>query len=81
MDEKEAEKKRSLRNEKLRADRTSETEEQRKESLDQLKLTDLARTMPKAPKIRLANDVKTQKLSGNGITKVTILTFQNLAKQ
>ena len=33
MDEKEAEKKRSLRNEKLKADRTSETEEQRKESL------------------------------------------------
>ena len=32
MDEKEAEKKRSLRNEKLKADRTSETEEQRKES-------------------------------------------------
>ena len=30
MDEKEAEKKRSLRNEKLKADRTSETEEQRK---------------------------------------------------
>ena len=33
MDEKEAEKKRSLINEKLKADRTSETEEQRKESL------------------------------------------------
>ena len=33
MDEKEAEKKRSLRNEKLKADRTSETEEQGKESL------------------------------------------------
>ena len=33
MDEKEAEKKRSLRNEKLKADRTSETEEQRKVSL------------------------------------------------
>ena len=32
MDEKEAEKKRSLRNEKLKAGRTSETEEQRKES-------------------------------------------------
>ena len=31
MDEKEAEKKRSLRNEKLKANRTSETEEQRKE--------------------------------------------------
>ena len=30
MDEKEAEKKRSLRNEKLKANRTSETEEQRK---------------------------------------------------
>ena len=33
MDEKEAEKKSSLRNEKLKADRTSETEEQRKETL------------------------------------------------
>ena len=33
MDEKEAVKKGSLRNEKLKADRTSETEEQRKESL------------------------------------------------
>ena len=33
MDEKEAEKKRSLRNEKLKANRTSETEVQRKERL------------------------------------------------
>ena len=33
MDEKEYEKKRSLRNEKLKANRTSETEEQRKERL------------------------------------------------
>ena len=33
MDEKEVEKKRSLRNEKLKANRTSETEEQRKERL------------------------------------------------
>ena len=33
MDEKEAEKKRSRRNEKLKANRTSETEEQRKERL------------------------------------------------
>ena len=33
MDEKEAKKKRSLRNEKLKANRTSEIEEQRKESL------------------------------------------------
>ena len=33
MDEKEAEKKRSLRNEKLKANRTSESEEQRKERL------------------------------------------------
>ena len=33
MDEKEAEKKRSLRSEKLKANRTSETEEQRKERL------------------------------------------------
>ena len=33
MDEKEAENKRSLRNEKLKANRTSETEKQRKERL------------------------------------------------
>ena len=33
MDEKKAEKKHSLRNEKLKANRTSETEEQRKERL------------------------------------------------
>ena len=33
MDEKEAEKKHPLRNEKLKANRTSETEEQRKERL------------------------------------------------
>ena len=33
MDEKETEKNRSLRNEKLKANRTSETEEQRKERL------------------------------------------------
>ena len=33
MDEKEAKKKRSLRNEKLKANRTSETEKQRKERL------------------------------------------------
>ena len=33
MDDKEAEKKRSLRNEKLKANRTLETEEQRKERL------------------------------------------------
>ena len=33
MDDKEAEKKRSLRNEKLKANRNSETEEQRKERL------------------------------------------------
>ena len=33
MDGKEAEKKHSLRNEKLKANRTSETEEQRKERL------------------------------------------------
>ena len=33
MDEKEAGKKRSLRNEKLKANRASETEEQRKETL------------------------------------------------
>ena len=34
MDEKETKKKRSLRNEKLRVNRASETEEQRKETED-----------------------------------------------
>ena len=35
MDKKEAEKKRSFRNEKLNANRTSETEEQRKERAEE----------------------------------------------
>ena len=43
MDEKEAEKKRSLRNEKLKANRTSETEEQRKERLRIRRKKDRAR--------------------------------------
>ena len=47
MDEKEAEKKRSLRNEKLKADRTSGTEEQRKESLRIRREKDRARRRSK----------------------------------
>ena len=47
MDEKEAEKKRSLRNEKLKANRTSETEEQRKESLRIRREKDRARRRTK----------------------------------
>ena len=50
MDEKEAEKKRSLRNEKLKADRTSETEEQRKESLRIRREKDRARRRTKGEK-------------------------------
>ena len=50
MDEKEAEKKRSLRNEKLKADRTSETEEQRKESLRIRHEKDRARRRTKGKK-------------------------------
>ena len=50
MDEKEAEKKRSLRNEKLKADRTSETEEQRKESLRIRRQKDRARRRTKGKK-------------------------------
>ena len=50
MDEKEAEKKRSLRNEKLKADRTSETEEQRKESLRIRREKDRARRRIKGKK-------------------------------
>ena len=50
MDEKEAEKKRSLRNEKLKADRTSETEEQRKESLRIGREKDRARRRTKGNK-------------------------------
>ena len=47
MDEKVAEKNRSLRNEKLKADRTSETEEQRKESLRIRREKDRARRRTK----------------------------------
>ena len=50
MDEKEAEKKRSLRNEKLKADRTSETEEQGKESLRIRREKDRARKRTKGKK-------------------------------
>ena len=50
MDEKEAEKKRSLRNEKLKADRTSETEEQSKESLRIRREKDRARRRTKGKK-------------------------------
>ena len=47
MDGKEAEKKRSLRNEKLKANRTSETEEQRKERLRIRREKDRARSKGK----------------------------------
>ena len=50
MDEKEAEKKRSLRNEKLKADRTSETEEQRKKSQTIRSQKDRARRRTKGKK-------------------------------
>ena len=50
MDEKEAEKKRSLRNEKLKADRTSKTEEQRKERLRIRHEKDRARRRTKGKK-------------------------------
>ena len=50
MDEKEAEKKRSLRNEKLKANRTSETEEQRKERLRIGREKDRARRRTKGKK-------------------------------
>ena len=50
MDEKEAEKKHSLRNEKLKANRTSETEEQRKERLRIRREKDRARRRTKGKK-------------------------------
>ena len=50
MDEKEAEKKLSLRNEKLKANRTSETEEQRKERLRIRPEKDRARRRTKGKK-------------------------------
>ena len=50
MDEKEAEKKRSPRNEKLKANRTSETEEQRKERLRIRREKDRARRRTKGKK-------------------------------
>ena len=60
MDEKEAEKKRSLRNEKLKADRTSETEEQRKESLRIRREKDRARR-----KLRERKGRQTQMITRN----------------
>ena len=56
MDEKEAEKKRSLRNEKLKANRTSETEEQRKERLRIRREKDRARRRTKGKKGRRTNN-------------------------
>ena len=50
MDVKEAEKKRSLRNEKLKANRTSETEEHRKERLRIRREKDRARRRTKGKK-------------------------------
>ena len=50
MDEKEAEKKRSLRNEKLKPNRTSETEEQRKERVGIRREKDRARRRTKGKK-------------------------------
>ena len=50
MDEREAKKKRSLRNEKLKANRTSETEEQRKERLRIRHEKDRARRRTKGKK-------------------------------
>ena len=50
MDEKEAEKKRSLRNEKLKANRTSETEEQREKRLRIRREKDRARRRTKGKK-------------------------------
>ena len=50
MDEKEAGKKCSLRNEKLKANRTSETEEQRKERLRIRREKDRARRRTKGKK-------------------------------
>ena len=50
MDEKEAENKRSLRNEKLNANRTSETVEQRKERLRKRREKDRARRRTKGKK-------------------------------
>ena len=50
MDEKEAEQKRSLGNEKLKANRTSETEEQRKEKLRIRHEKDRARRRTKGKK-------------------------------
>ena len=64
MDEKEAEKKRSLRNEKLKADRTSETEEQRKESLRIKREKDRARRRTKGKKRSPdTDDYKKQRLA------------------
>ena len=59
MDEKEAEKKRSLRNEKIiKANRTSETEEQRKERLRIRREKDRARRRTKGKKNRLKQKIR-----------------------
>ena len=65
MDKKEAEKKRSLRNEKLKADRTSETEEQRIESLRIRREKDRARRRTKGKKRSPdTDDYQKQRLAG-----------------
>ena len=64
MDEKEAEKKRSLRNEKLKTNRTSESEEQRKEKLRIRREKDRARRRTKGKKRSpYADDYKKERLA------------------
>ena len=63
MDEKEAEKKRSLRNEKVKANRTSETEEQRKERLRIRRENDRARRRTKEKKRWHTDDYEKQRLA------------------
>ena len=64
MDEKETEKKPSLRNEKLKANRTSETEEQRKERLRIRREKDRARRRTKGKKRSPdTNDYEKQRLA------------------
>ena len=64
MDEKEAEKMRSLRNEKLKANRTSDTEEQRKERLRIRHEKDRARRRTKGKKRSPdADDYEKQRLA------------------
>ena len=63
MDLKEAEKKRSLRIEKLKANRTSETEEQRKERLRIRREKDRARRRTKGKKMSHTNDYEKERLA------------------